>query len=250
METSSKRYFFRNHQSDISSEILPYLMIIIFLVACAIVYLLYKYQVKKRKQSKTFEENPLIEFQNLAFYRNEIPSRPNGDYIENILTKWRGNNFILETNHSYMQWLFPNRMQGVNSEASILRDEEAEVIRCSPELKEKVKRSFEMMLEFYGMKLTSNNKFELAENGKERLAEVNKWHNHNFFRISRILLALKELGHQKFMLPWMIFLTDLIYKENLLSCAASSFENYWLEALDANDKIKVNQYKNMIKFSK
>lgn len=50
-----------------------------------------------------------------------------------------------------------------------------QVIRCSPELRARVKRAFEMMLEFYGMRLTSDNKFERAENSKERLRELNNW---------------------------------------------------------------------------
>lgn len=50
-----------------------------------------------------------------------------------------------------------------------------QVIRCTPELRERVKRAFEMMLEFYGMRLTSDNKFEHAKNCKERLAELNIW---------------------------------------------------------------------------
>ncbi|CAE1264559.1 Opioid growth factor receptor-like protein 1,Opioid growth factor receptor [Acanthosepion pharaonis] len=213
-----------------------YFYLIVLLIGCFCFYLWYKKkQIKKKEVSY---EDKLIEFPNLAFYRNEIPSKPNGDYIENILTHWKGNNNILETNHSYIQWLFPNRMYGVNPEASVLRDEEVKFIRCSAELRERVKRAFEMMLEFYGMRLTSNNKFERAKNSKERLAELNIWNNHNFLRISRILLALKELGHQELMLPWMKFLAELIYKEKVLTCAESSFETYWLETLDAEDKIE------------
>lgn len=183
--------------------------------------------------------------QNVRFYKNEIPAYPNKECIDEIL-KWYGNYDELEYNHSYIQWIFPNREMGMNSLACVLTDKEAEIIRTSEDLRGKVKAAFEMMLDFYGMRLTKNNEFKLAENSEERLAELNKRYNHNFLRITRILLALKELGHNELALPWMKFLADLIYKENILNCAQSSFENYWINALDADDKLQLTDYQNTL----
>lgn len=66
--------------------------------------------------------------------------------------------------------------------------------------------------------------------------------NPDFKRISRILLAIKELGHIDLMRPWMIFLADLIYKEKELEQASESFLQFWIETLDAEDKIFLTHY--------
>lgn len=64
---------------------------------------------------------------NLKFYKNEIKSRPDGDGIENILKEWWGDYRRLELHHGYIQWLFPIREQGLNSQSHPLQLHELEV---------------------------------------------------------------------------------------------------------------------------
>lgn len=177
----------------------------------------------------------------IDFYKNKMPSEPNGEYISIMLTHWYGNYELLERKHDYIQWLFPNRNVGVNPHAPLLTDETAKIIRETPELKNRMKEAFEMMLNFYGMRLV-HDEFSVAENYAERFRELNQWGNHNFLRISRILLALKECGHNSLMRPWLEFLSHHIYESKYLSEASSSFEKHWINTLDAEDRIKLEQY--------
>ncbi|CAE1264556.1 unnamed protein product [Acanthosepion pharaonis] len=167
-----------------------------------------------------------------------------------ILENWRGDYSLLERNHFYIQWLFPNRMPGINSYACVLTDRDVEIINGSPELKERVKEAFEMMLDFYGVRLTRNNRFEPAENFSKRLAVLNQQYNHNYLRITRILLAIKELGHKDLMLPWLKFMADLVYRENLLNHAKESFENYWQHTLDEKDFLQLRNFVQECKSTK
>lgn len=217
-----------------------YLVVIVIVVS---VLFLYRHQAKQKKKKTAAD----FKHPNVAFYSNQIPSEPNGDYIDNILTFWKGDYKKLEAHHGYIQWLFPNMDMGVNQQAHPLTDEEAEIIRKNPELREKVKVSFKMMLDFYGMELREENKVVLADNATERLQELNQWGNHNFLRISRILLALKLLGHSNLMLPWMKHFADLIYVEKVLDHATASFEDFWEKNLDAEDRIALDKYKNLVK---
>ena len=50
-----------------------------------------------------------------------------GDYIDVIHEKWWGDYQLLEYNHSYIQWLFPIREQGLNMHAEVLQLHEAKV---------------------------------------------------------------------------------------------------------------------------
>lgn len=69
-----------------------------------------------------------------------------------IILQARFNDFDwLETNHSYIQWLFPSRKRSVfNDVASPLTDVEICVIRSDAELRSKICNSFDLILNFFG----------------------------------------------------------------------------------------------------
>jgi len=48
---------------------------------------------------------------NAEFYLNKMSSYPNGTFIDLMHRHWWGNYILLESNHSYIQWLFPNSFQ-------------------------------------------------------------------------------------------------------------------------------------------
>lgn len=57
---------------------------------------------------------------NLKFYTGRIASVPDGDFIDFIHEKWRGKYSKLEIHHGYIQWLFPIREHGMNSQSQKL----------------------------------------------------------------------------------------------------------------------------------
>jgi hypothetical protein len=75
----------------------------------------------------TSENDPELD-DNILFFENKIPSRPQGDFLDNILKNWWGDYDRLEVHHGYIQWLFPLRKQGLNSRAHPLQLHELEVI--------------------------------------------------------------------------------------------------------------------------
>lgn len=77
-----------------------------------------------------------------------------GDFIEEIHKKWWGRYGPLEAHHGYIQWLFPIREDGLNSYAQRLQLHEAKAIAADPVLQGRIIKSYELMLDFYGMKLT------------------------------------------------------------------------------------------------
>eukprot|EP00961_Rhodomonas_salina_P082210 1105497-Rhodomonas_salina.1 len=90
---------------------------------------------------------------NVKFYRNQIKSEPHGEFIETMHKDWATDYQELERNHSYIQWLFPIHEEGMNSCARVLQRHEAETMRKDPEIRERIKRSYSMMLGFYGAKI-------------------------------------------------------------------------------------------------
>ncbi|XP_012370686.1 opioid growth factor receptor-like protein 1, partial [Octodon degus] len=93
------------------------------------------------------------DFSKLRFYKNKIPFKPDGIYIEEVLNKWKGDYEKLENNHTYIQWLFPLREQGLNFYAKELTTYEIEEFKKTKEAIRRFLLAYKMMLEFFGIKL-------------------------------------------------------------------------------------------------
>ncbi len=52
---------------------------------------------------------------NLRFYKNEIKSVPDGDFVDAMHDGWWRDYRKLEVHHGYVQWLFPIHEEGMNS---------------------------------------------------------------------------------------------------------------------------------------
>nr|WCI13722.1 opioid growth factor receptor-like protein 1-like protein [Scolopendra mutilans] len=169
---------------------------------------------------------------NLLFYTNKIPCRPEGDYIDNILTNWFGDYDKLEDHHGYIQWLFPIRERGFNLEAQVLQPHEAQAIMNDPEAKERFQKAYFMMLDFYGMKIVSMKQgiLDRAENFKERWANL-KSATHNFLRITRILKSMGELGLEHYKYGMVDFMFEEVMINRTLLEGIESLYDYWFETL-------------------
>ncbi|KAB5536888.1 hypothetical protein PHYPO_G00112510 [Pangasianodon hypophthalmus] len=147
------------------------------------------------------------ECQNLLFYRNRIPFRPDGVYIEQFHKYWFGDYTRLERVHSYIQWLFPTQEPGVNNSAHVLTPTEIRYFHEDVTVKKRLFKSYILMLDFYGIELVSQEtgKVKRAVNWKERFANLNR-NTHNNLRITRILKCLGLLGFCHYQAPLVRFL--------------------------------------------
>lgn len=165
----------------------------------------------------------------IDFYLNKS-STPEGYTLEEI---WGWNRENLEYVHTYIQWLFPMRERSnFNPGAPTLDDEVIQEFTANPQLRENLKRSFHMMLEFYGfemsgdkgdIKITRSNNFELI--GQYWLNP----YNHNLLRITRILNSLSTLGCREYAQAFLLCLNDL-YKQYHDEIGDNTM-NYWNNAI-------------------
>lgn len=133
---------------------------------------LYKYRHSYLSYKRSRQPN---EYRNLRFYLNKIPLVPDGIYIEEILTKWRGDYDKLEHNHTYIQWLFPLREQGLNFYAHELTQDEIKEFQSSREAKRRFLLAYSLMLDFYGIKLLDKSgNVARAPNWQERFQHLNE----------------------------------------------------------------------------
>ena len=178
---------------------------------------------------------------NLDFYLNRIPSAPSpSGTIDQILQQWHGDYELLEAHHGYIQWIMPIREDGVNYLAQKLYLHEINGIRSDSRALQRLVASYELMLDFYGMKLIDSTLGEIARsaNWEGRYRHLNR-SMHNYLRITRILKCLGEFGYEHLKLGFMIHcLNELAIGELNLRSVGVSARDYWLTTLrttsDAN----------------
>mmetsp|Transcript_98708 Transcript_98708/g.120857 ORF Transcript_98708/g.120857 Transcript_98708/m.120857 type:complete len:356 (-) Transcript_98708:170-1237(-) len=146
---------------------------------------------------------------NVLFYKGEFQS-PVGT-IDDLHT-WKGQYQILEMNHEYIQWLFPNYFDSqFNRNSQALIPEEAQAFRQDIAIARNYIKSYELFLDFLGLRLKDRftGQVERAAGGKRRLHAALVQNPHNQLRVRRILASMAVTGFSRYMEP----LVQRLYKE-------------------------------------
>lgn len=170
---------------------------------------------------------------NLRFYKNEIKSRPNGEYITTIHKYWFGDFQKLENDHAYIQWLFPlPETSSFNHHAVPLTPKEAKQIYDDPGTRARVVMSYRLMLDFYGMLLINEKSGQIKRSAlfKDRFY-VLKRSPHNIYRISRIIKSLGHLGFHGYQAPLVMFLLHEIFETREISGVSNGSIQHWIQAI-------------------
>ncbi|XP_029467801.1 opioid growth factor receptor isoform X2 [Rhinatrema bivittatum] len=175
------------------------------------------------------QESDVEAMPNVDFYRNEIRFMPNGIKIDELLDFWRQDYDVLEDKHTYIQWLFPLREEGMNWYAKPLTQREIQEFRKSDAIMARFLHAYELMLGFYGIALVAPETGEVAraENWKERFQNLNR-HTHNNLRITRILKCLGEMGYERYQAPLVRFFLRESLEEGTLPNVKQSALDYFL----------------------
>ncbi|CAF0766770.1 unnamed protein product [Brachionus calyciflorus] len=192
--------------------------------------------IRFRKNLRSSCENDPKRNDNVKFFKGEIKSQPDGDFIDNILTKWKGNYKLLEEHHGYIQWLFPNKEPGMNYLSQPLQLHELDKLKSDSESVEKLLKSFELMLDFYGMELNKKPVgFKRSENYKKRYQNLIR-NRHNFLRISRILKCLADFDLEEYQIEWIKFLIEESFVNQELSDLDRSITQFYVHTIKNDEK--------------
>jgi hypothetical protein len=100
-----------------------------------------------------------------------------------------------EQKHNYIQYLFPTTEHSrFNPLAPVLEQNEIILFNNTALLKDRLRHSFNLMLDFYGLHYHNG---YIKENPNTFHMRASVWlrpHNHNYLRISRIITSLGLLG--------------------------------------------------------
>lgn len=169
---------------------------------------------------------------NSEFYTNRRRAYPCGEFIDVIHSTWWGKYRKLETQKDYIEWLFPVREIGTNWHAQDLQKREIKTITNDWQAHNRVLTSYEMMLDFYGMRLKDHARgtVERAPGWRERFKCLNKsnsCHRH----ITRMLKCLGELNHENLKAPFVEFILQEAITKGTLPNTLDSCMEYWVEVL-------------------
>ncbi|KAG2364441.1 opioid growth factor receptor conserved region-domain-containing protein [Suillus spraguei] len=171
---------------------------------------------------------------NLLFYQNRLRCQPDDLLISEIHQSWRKDYNQLEHNHGYIQWLFPIRENGMNFEAQALQPHEAAAMKEDSDVIKRIKASYELMLDFYGMCLLN---FEAGLIGRSEGYRT-RYRNllqapHNNLRITRILKCLSEMGLEHLNAGFLLHILNeqSEHKQLNTSLLRDSMDRWWANCL-------------------
>ncbi|KAK7056921.1 hypothetical protein VNI00_002639 [Paramarasmius palmivorus] len=171
---------------------------------------------------------------NLKFYTNQLRCRPDNLLVEEIHEQWQGDYNTLEYNHGFIQWLFPIREHGMNFQSQPLQPHELESMKSDPAVTKRILASYELMLDFYGMQLVSEESGLLKRSQDYQSRYKNLvYSSHNNLRISRILKCLSELGLEHLNAGFLLHVLNEQSEFQKLSSSGirSSMDRWWANCI-------------------
>ena len=179
----------------------------------------------------------------ILYHRNLIMSKIVDFYIgsgtDHKLRSWAEivskNDDWLESEHDFIQWLFPLRESSKFFKfAPILTDEDISILKMEPLFKKRMATSFFVMMSFFGLEpkmIDGELKIKKDKSFFEERSKV--WlspNNHNYLRITRILKCLCLFGMNKYAEAFVENLLDL--KKEFDSYISVNNVEYWMEAIE------------------
>lgn len=148
-------------------------------------------------------------------------AKPHGHCLDDILSFDRG---AFDTNHDFVQWLFPNREPSpVNPSAPLLTERHVLAFLTMPELRAKVDQASAKFLDFLGLREVAGGieqTDDFAQGSQYWLRPM----DHNHRRISRFFLFLCDMGQKERAATLLVYLKAALATAELGDIDAV---NYW-----------------------
>jgi len=177
---------------------------------------------------------------NYDFYSMRSKGKPL-DNIDSVHERYFANYDFLEENNNYMEWIFPiYGSAGINPHTQPLSMQEANLLKNNIQASIRVVKSYKLMLNFFGMKLSNDLTGEVTREQdvwQARYCQINTRSNNNI-KITRMLKSLGQLGFERYQKGFVQHLKNEIEEHGLLKNCRDNFKNYWSTYLKLGDEFK------------
>lgn len=160
------------------------------------------------------------------FYRNEIINTESM-YLSDM---WNMSDISKERIHDYIQWMLPtNQKSEFNRRAPVLSKSDIDTMKADDIIMKNHRKSAFAFLEFLGLDLLDDDTVQLSAKFEYKSMNWFKRKNHNYKRITRLLIFLRLFGFNNIAANLMNTLTELYrdYKETI----GENTYSYWQEAM-------------------
>ncbi len=166
----------------------------------------------------------------LRFYSGE-----GGDNVGRTLAEIQGLDVVrMEYYHDFIQWMFPLRQpSGYQPGSPVLTDSDVKAFHDRPDLRASLRASFVAFLAFLELAFDAEQNHVRATDRFAARQDVFATPNHNWLRITRVLLSLKTLGLDEECQAFFAFLDDL-YVERV-GITDLTF-GYWRDAAEGKSR--------------
>ncbi len=138
----------------------------------------------------------------------------------------------MEYYHDFIQWMFPlSDPSTYNPGAPVLTYDDIKAFHDQPELREKLRESFVAFLTFLGLEYDAEKNEVLDGRHDAARRTVFESPNHNWLRITRVLICLNTLGLQDEARAFFAFLKGLY--ESRAGITEKTF-TFWRDAVGEN----------------
>jgi hypothetical protein len=125
----------------------------------------------------------------VEFYRGAAPDSEG----RRLADLWAYSDDKMEDVHDFIQWMFPLREASrFNPDAPLVTDGDVEAFQADPAIRDSLRRSFERFLVFLGLAMEGDRVAQGPDFARK--AEVWRYPNHNWLRITRVLASTRMLG--------------------------------------------------------
>lgn len=148
------------------------------------------------------------------------------------------NNEELETDHHYIQWIFPDTEKSMAVLTSpVLSQLDIDTFLENAELQITMLEMFAKMLTFYGFRLEiGGREMRKGYNFEERAKEWITPRNHNFLRLTRIMRSMSLLGQKELAKTLHNGLCEIYEDEKYKKTIGPITKEYWDESICKGDK--------------
>ena len=125
----------------------------------------------------------------IEFYRGLAPDTEG----RTLADLWAFSDDEMEEVHDFIQWMFPLREPSrFNPDAPLVTDADVEAFRADPTIRDSLRRSFGRFLAFLGLAIEGARVVKGPDFARK--ADVWRYPNHNWLRITRVLASTRMLG--------------------------------------------------------
>jgi hypothetical protein len=164
-----------------------------------------------------------------GFYRDELINSESL-YLHDI---WNFTDEELEEKHDYIQWLLPiDGKSHFNRKAPVLTSSDIAILKSDSIVMQNLIKGIRIFLDFLGLELTEDDNIRLSSDFESKKKNWLKPRNHNYKRISRLLIFCKLFGFTEISIKLMIVLTEL-YNNNKEAIGEETYR-YWKAAFMRN----------------